>query len=495
MKVLIFTTRQLCYNSGYYFAHRIGEELEKLGIECEYCEIPEYAIPSAGTQIAQPAIENAGKSVDEEAEKMLESYIGKEYLAILDFNSKLPRLILDDESYYLDSIDAPFYNFILDHPLYHHSTLDCKLKNYYAFSIDENHCKYIQNFYPHIKAVYQVALGAENVISLENLQEKKKSILIMVTYRNPDIYMKQIYNMNKYAEVIVTYNRKKLLKENIEALLNQTFKDHDILIVDNNSNDGTKEMVAEIQDKRIKYYNTGKNLGGAGGFAFGLRKAIELGYLYAWIMDDDSIPEKEALQSLVDKGQALDGEFSYLASLVYWTDGKLFDMNVPDFQYNSRLGLDLDRIRKNKLLLIDTCSFVGCFINLKYAETAGLPISEFFIYGDDQEYTARLRKLAPAYLDFDSVIVHKAPSNKGADVVSADETRIERFFYQARNGMYIARKNGKVGRRLRVIGGRIKNILRKAPDHKAKRVWVTCKGTISGFFFNPKIEYAHRKGE
>ena len=192
-------------------------------------------------------------------------------------------------------------------------------------------------------------------------------------------------NMNKYAEVIVTYNRKKLLKENIEALLNQTFKDHDILIVDNNSNDGTKEMVAEIQDKRIKYYNTGKNLGGAGGFAFGLRKAIELGYLYAWIMDDDSIPEKEALQSLVDKGQALDGEFSYLASLVYWTDGKLFDMNVPDFQYNSRLGLDLDRIRKNKLLLIDTCSFVGCFINLKYAETAGLPISEFFIYGDDQE--------------------------------------------------------------------------------------------------------------
>ena len=113
MKVLIFTTRQLCYNSGYYFAHRIGEEIEKLGIECEYCEIPENAIPSAGTQIAQPAIENAGKSVDEEAEKMLESYIGKEYLAILDFNSKLPRLVLDDESYYLDSIDAPFYNFIL----------------------------------------------------------------------------------------------------------------------------------------------------------------------------------------------------------------------------------------------------------------------------------------------------------------------------------------------------------------------------------------------
>ena len=61
--------------------------------------------------------------------------------------------------------------------------------------------------------------------------------------------------------------------------------------------------------------------------------------------------------------------------------------------------------------------------------------------------------------------------------------------------MYIARKNGKVGRRLRVIGGRIKRILREAPDHKAKRVWVTCKGTVSGLFFDPPIEYAHRKRE
>lgn len=66
--------------------------------------------------------------------------------------------------------------------------------------------------------------------------------------------------MNKYVEVVVTYNRKKLLKENISALLNQTFESHDVLIVDNNSNDGTGDMVSTIQDKRVKYYNTGKIL-------------------------------------------------------------------------------------------------------------------------------------------------------------------------------------------------------------------------------------------
>ena len=37
--------------------------------------------------------------------------------------------------------------------------------------------------------------------------------------------------MNEYVEVVVTYNRKKLLEESIRALLNQTFESHDVLII------------------------------------------------------------------------------------------------------------------------------------------------------------------------------------------------------------------------------------------------------------------------
>lgn len=43
------------------------------------------------------------------------------------------------------------------------------------------------------------------------------------------------------AVLVVTYNRVNLLKENIEALLNQTRNDLDIYIVDNASSDGTAE--------------------------------------------------------------------------------------------------------------------------------------------------------------------------------------------------------------------------------------------------------------
>ena len=73
--------------------------------------------------------------------------------------------------------------------------------------------------------------------------------------------------MSKIIALVVTYNRKALLKENIEALLAQDYSNFDILIVDNASTDGTKEFMEKYKEnKRIKYENTGANLGGAGGF-------------------------------------------------------------------------------------------------------------------------------------------------------------------------------------------------------------------------------------
>ena len=49
----------------------------------------------------------------------------------------------------------------------------------------------------------------------------------------------------KTAAVIVTYNRKELLEENIKALLDQSEKLNKIFIIDNNSTDGTKSYLEQ----------------------------------------------------------------------------------------------------------------------------------------------------------------------------------------------------------------------------------------------------------
>ena len=292
----------------------------------------------------------------------------------------------------------------------------------------------------------------------------------------------------KICAIVVTYNRKKLLEENINALLKQSYKKFDLLIIDNGSTDGTQQMVNIYRDSRLKYINTGSNLGGAGGFSFGLRKSIELGYDYAWIMDDDTIPEEKSLESLIKKTKGID--FSFMSCLTKWIDGNLAKMNIQEIDKNI---IAENEILSKRLIPIIRASFVACYINLHYARKAGLPIKEFFIYGDDFEYTFRLTKYQKAYLDLDSVVIHKMPNNTDVNVLDLPKEKINRLFYNYRNLFYIKRKNGlkeSIKYLFHCFNSIIK-VLFCARDSRFKRAFYIVKGTVYGIFFNPDIEYCN----
>ena len=122
--------------------------------------------------------------------------------------------------------------------------------------------------------------------------------------------------MNEVAAIVVTYNRKDLLLGCIEHLSALKNAKADILIIDNASTDGTREALENLIDSQaIIYCNTGANLGGAGGFAFGLKKAMEAGYIYAWLMDDDTIPEKRSLEMLLRADKALKGNWGMIPGI------------------------------------------------------------------------------------------------------------------------------------------------------------------------------------
>lgn len=297
---------------------------------------------------------------------------------------------------------------------------------------------------------------------------------------------------NEICTVVVTYNRKELLKENIQALLSQTYKNFDILIIDNGSTDGTKDYINQFINNNVYYYNTNKNLGGAGGFSYGIKKALEANYKYTWIMDDDTIPIESALESLVNKKEILNNNFSYLCSLVKFTDGNLCKMNIP--KINTKWLYYYESIERG-LISIQTCSFVSCFINLDYAKKVGLPIKEFFIYGDDVEYTKRLSKCKEAFIDINSIVYHKMKANTNTDIVYVEKERIDRSYYTYRNRFYIAKQEGKkevFKYLLKYLYVKTK-ILFKSKDKKIKRLWIITRGFWTGIFFNPKIEKTEEK--
>lgn len=295
--------------------------------------------------------------------------------------------------------------------------------------------------------------------------------------------------MNEICTIVVTYNRKELLKENIEALRKQNYKNFDILVVDNNSTDGTKEYIDEyIKNGDILYVNTKKNLGGSGGFQFGLKEAIKKNYKYVWLMDDDTIPTENSLSSLIEKKNLLNDEFSFLCSIVKFNENEICTMNIPVMDSK---WIDYYYFIEKGLLKVKSCSFVSCFINIKVAKQIGLPIKEFFIYGDDAEYTERLSSVLPGFIDTNSIVNHKMKFNIGPSIVDADKDRINRAFYTYRNTLYIAKKKGikDVFKYLIMWIYVALLVIFKSKKHKLKRLLVMMKGLAYGIAFNPKIEF------
>lgn len=91
--------------------------------------------------------------------------------------------------------------------------------------------------------------------------------------------------------VVPTYNRAHLLGRTIHSVLNQTFKDFELIVVDDGSTDNTEEVVKSFADKRIHYIRQKENRGEAAARNMGIQ--IARGEYIASHDDDDVwLPQK-----------------------------------------------------------------------------------------------------------------------------------------------------------------------------------------------------------
>jgi len=292
--------------------------------------------------------------------------------------------------------------------------------------------------------------------------------------------------LNRTAAIVVTYNRKKLLMACMEGLLRQTCRAFDIWVIDNASTDGTQGALQPlIDDGSVQYCNTGRNLGGAGGFHFGIRRAVLEGYELLWIMDDDTVPAPNALQALLEAGRRC-GEYGYLSSRALWTDGNLCRMNI-------QRDVRLRSIRDYSKALIPSgaATFVSLLFPAQVVVDVGLPIPEFFIWADDLEYTRRISRKYPCYVATDSVVEHRCETNNGGNIATDEESRIDRYRYAYRNEVVLYRREGLRGfiHLLLRTPLHVARVLAKSRTKKLRRIGVILGGTLRGIGFRPAAEF------
>ena len=260
-----------------------------------------------------------------------------------------------------------------------------------------------------------------------------------------------------------------------------------MLIVDNASTDDTLYALTPlVEDGAVRYYNTGSNLGGAGGFAFGMKAAVEAGYDMLWVMDDDCLPDADALFALLDAVRECGPDWGFVSSVVRWKDGSPCAMNVQRHPLYSDI-----RDFSPDLQPCTLASFVSLLVPAAVVREVGLPYAEFFIWSDDWEFTRRISRARPCYVAGKSHVLHASATNNPGNIYTDPAERLDRYAYIYRNDGVLYGKEGVRGKAFLVLRAAYHTlrVLFAGVDQKARRIGLIWRGTKDGFTFAPETIY------
>ena len=163
-------------------------------------------------------------------------------------------------------------------------------------------------------------------------------------------------NSNIYFSIIICcFNSEKYIRETINSVVNQSYQNWEIIIINDGSSDKTEKIILEFIDRgiQINYFRFNTNVG----FAAGRNKAIELSK-YDWIaiIDHDDICQKDRLKIHVDQiNNNPDCMLFFGNSIIFSNENSYISDHLSKFNLN-KLKLNNKEVCNSLLLL-------GCFID------------------------------------------------------------------------------------------------------------------------------------
>ena len=114
----------------------------------------------------------------------------------------------------------------------------------------------------------------------------------------------------KVSIIIPTYNREKTLERAVNSILNQTYSNIEVIIVDDCSIDNTQKMVMSWKNEKIKYYRLPKNSGACAARNYGIQMASGE---YIAFQDSDDEWMKEKIEKQLEKMKQTDTMVTFCA--------------------------------------------------------------------------------------------------------------------------------------------------------------------------------------
>jgi glycosyltransferase involved in cell wall biosynthesis len=144
--------------------------------------------------------------------------------------------------------------------------------------------------------------------------------------------------MPKVSVIIPTYNRSHIISKTIGCVLSQSFDDLEILLIDDGSTDNTTDIVAQIQDSKIRYHKK-ENGGASSARNLGLEKSR--GDFIAFLDSDDLWPKDYLAKMLVYFNDDSKLVVAYCLTTVRNDDGEVIDSDSQQRCYSGNITANL----------------------------------------------------------------------------------------------------------------------------------------------------------
>jgi dTDP-4-dehydrorhamnose reductase len=298
--------------------------------------------------------------------------------------------------------------------------------------------------------------------------------------------------------IVLTYNRKELVAQCLASILNQEMGPEQIVLVDNGSTDGTRASLAAngfLADPRIDYLRLARNTGAAGGLRAGIFRAFARGCDWVWIMDDDVVCRPDTLLRLKE---AFEENFDDPAKIGFFVSRLVGPQglanNMP--QIDDRRDVvsqcaDWSEFLHRGLVKLRIATMTSMLLPRSTLAAFGAPCRDFFIWGEDTDYTLRVTQRLPGFLVGASLALHLRGTPGDLDILNETEPqRIKNFYYLYRNTAYLRRmywpRHGFYLFLGKAMGQFLSALLK--PEQRLRRSWTILAGTAAGLFFRPRAE-------
>lgn len=294
--------------------------------------------------------------------------------------------------------------------------------------------------------------------------------------------------------VLVTFNRLNCLKTALAAFEQQVYQPKRLIIINNSSTDGTEDYLSDWKNKKTQFekivITTERNLGGAGGFATGLQKAIEYTDTdWIWLSDDDAYVKENTLYEL-KKTYYKDLKMKNVAALFT----SVINKGKIDLDHRRRVEKRFSGVKflpvaeeeyQNNYFQLAQGSYVGMLVKSDFVRNYGVTRDDFFIYYDDTEHCERLRQYGELYCVPASEIVHD---------VAIEAAISWKNYYGARNSTILIKNYyGNYAAWLNVIKRYIKDV--SFLSHNSKRVKTMLKtGLLDGISGKVGLDEIYKPG-